>query len=232
MRVSKKIDAVRQEKTMHQERKAVSSRPRIEADYDAVAPAYAKHLASELMHKPFDRSCLDDFAGRWIGRGVVADLGCGPGHVTAYLAAHGVTALGLDISSGMIAEARRMHPSLAFEEGNILTLGKRPSRFAAAVAFYALVHFDDSTLQDALASIRTALAPGGEFLAAVHVGADWLEPEQLWGIPVGLRFRMFEPGRLEAALHSVGFRVLETLQRDPYPGVEYPSQRAYIRATI
>ena len=216
---------------MHKSKKGANSISRIKADYDAVATAYTEHLADELTHKPFDRSCLDAFAGRWKDRGVVTDLGCGPGQVAAYLAARGVTVLGLDLSRGMIAEAKRLKPGLAFEEGDILKLGESPSRFVAAVALYALVHFDDLTLSDALSSIRTALAPGGELLTAVHIGTDWLEPEQLWGIPVRLRFRMFEPGRLEAALRSAGFRVVETQQRDPYPGVEYPSQRVYIRAT-
>lgn len=204
--------------------------PGVEADYDAVAPAYADHLSAELTHKPFDRACLDAFAARWAGRGLVADLGCGPGQVAAHLAAAGAAVVGIDLSAGMVAEARRRHPALAFEQGDMLALDRAPSRFAAAVAFYALVHFDDAALARALAALRIALAPGGELLAAVHLGEGWLAPGQLWGVPVGLRFRMFAPGGLEAALRAAGFRVAGTRERDPYPGVEYPSRRAYVRA--
>ena len=50
--------------------------------YDALAPAYAAHLADELAHKPFDRWLLDRVAGLADGR-PVADVGTGPGHVAA-----------------------------------------------------------------------------------------------------------------------------------------------------
>ena len=38
------------------------------------------------------------------------EVGCGPGHVTAYLAEAGADATGLDLSPGMVAEARRRFP--------------------------------------------------------------------------------------------------------------------------
>jgi SAM-dependent methyltransferase len=48
--------------------------------YDSAAEAYAEHLATELVHKPLDRHLLNRFAEAVAGRGLVADLGCGPGH--------------------------------------------------------------------------------------------------------------------------------------------------------
>ena len=59
------------------------------ATYDLVAPRYAERFVGELDHKPFDRALLERFAARW--RPVAADLpvcdlGCGPGHIGAYLA--------------------------------------------------------------------------------------------------------------------------------------------------
>ncbi len=55
------------------------------ATYDAVAGDYAEHLSGELAAKPLDRALLAAFAElvRTAGIGPVADLGCGPGHVTA-----------------------------------------------------------------------------------------------------------------------------------------------------
>jgi len=54
--------------------------------YDAVAADYAERLGDELAHKPFDRAWLLDLAARVAGRGLIGDVGCGPGHVTAVLA--------------------------------------------------------------------------------------------------------------------------------------------------
>lgn len=199
-------------------------------DYDAIAHAYAGHLADELSGKPLDRAWLDAFADRWQARGPVADLGCGPGGATAYLAARGVDVVGLDLSEGMLAEARRLHPGLCFERADMFALGNEPGRFAAAVAFYALVHLDDPALAHALSAIRRALRPSGELLAAVHLGDGWIRPGEMWGLPVSLGFRMFREGELEAALTAAGYGIEDAAVRDPYPGVEYPSRRAYIRA--
>ncbi len=203
----------------------------ISTDYDAIARSYAERLSGELADKPFDRALLDEFADRWRGRGLVADLGCGPGHVAAYLAARGLDVIGLDLSDGMLAEARRLHPTLRFERADMLALGARPGRFAATVAFYALVHFDEPALAQALSAIHAAVRPGGEMLVAVHLGDGWVRPGSMWGVPVSLAFRMFRERELEAALSTTGFAIKEATARDPYPQVEYPSRRAYVRAS-
>ena len=58
------------------------------AAYDTVAADYAALLRTELAGKPLDRALLGAFAElvRADGNGTVADLGCGPGRVTAYFA--------------------------------------------------------------------------------------------------------------------------------------------------
>src|SRR5262250_1364895 len=82
----------------------------IRDSYDAVARAYAAQLASELSGKPLDRHLLNRFAEEVRGRGLVADLGCGPGHVARYLHERGVTMVGIDLSPGMIAQAEQLNP--------------------------------------------------------------------------------------------------------------------------
>jgi organic hydroperoxide reductase OsmC/OhrA len=83
----------------------VHARATVRASYDRLAAAYAEHVAGELAHKPFDRALLDDLADRVRGAGPVGDVGCGPGHVTAYLRARGVDARGVDLSPEMIDRA-------------------------------------------------------------------------------------------------------------------------------
>ncbi|KAI9009239.1 S-adenosyl-L-methionine-dependent methyltransferase [Hyaloraphidium curvatum] len=199
------------------------------ADYSNLSSAYAEHLSSELDGKPFDRALLDAFAARWAGR-TVADVGCGPGHVAAYLAARGVRAVGLDASEGMVAEARRRHSELQFEIVDLLGLGASPGRFDAAIAFYSLIHFDDEQLARALDALLLCLKPGGELVAAAHLGDAPIRPGEMWGVPVSLDFRMFAEGELERAIASAGFDVVEAQVREPYPGVEHASRRTYVRA--
>src|SRR3954449_10346796 len=68
--------------------------------YDTVAADYADLLHDELAARPPDRAVLAAFA-RLVhadGSGPVADVGCGPGRITAHLAALGVPVRGIDLS--------------------------------------------------------------------------------------------------------------------------------------
>src|SRR6266567_1664375 len=90
--------------------------------YDKVAARYASQFAGELRYKPFDRALLQAFAEQLTAGGMagqVADIGCGPGHVTAHLAELGLTARGIDLSPAMIEIARQAYPHLAFTVGQM-----------------------------------------------------------------------------------------------------------------
>ncbi|GAA3073130.1 hypothetical protein GCM10010464_41530 [Pseudonocardia yunnanensis] len=82
--------------------------------YDAVAGGYAEQFREELASKPPDRALLGWFAELTQAAGPVADLGCGPGSVTAHLNALGVTTFGIDLSPEMVAVARPLHRDLRF----------------------------------------------------------------------------------------------------------------------
>ena len=198
------------------------------ASYDAVAGRYAERLSDELRGKPMDREWLAGFARRLTGP--VADLGCGPGHITAHLAGLGMDVVGLDLSPGMVAHARQAHPRLPFEMADMRRLGDRPGRFAGLLAMYSLIHFDPEALAEALRACHAALRPGGEISVAVHLGEGVLRPADLWGVPVTLDFHLFAPGTMDAALKQAGFQMVESRARPPYPGAEHASRRAYLRA--
>lgn len=108
-------------------------RDAVRRSYDAVAADYAERLGHELAHEPFDRARLLDLATRVGRRGVIGDVGCGPGHVAAFLAAQGADVVGLDLSPAMIEQARARHPACRFEVADLRALGNAPGRFAALV---------------------------------------------------------------------------------------------------
>lgn len=66
--------------------------------YDAVAALYAELVTDMLGTRPLERAMLAAFAELAGGRGPVADLGCGPGHLTAHLRSLGLDVFGLDLS--------------------------------------------------------------------------------------------------------------------------------------
>jgi len=210
----------------------MDSRPETELirSYDRVAAAYAAQLAGELAHKPFDREWLDRFAARVRGHGPVCDVGCGPGHVAAYLHARGVDVLGVDLSPGMVEVALHSHPEIVFRTGDMGALEVADGAWAGVVAFYAIVHLHLGDVTPALRELRRVLQPEGLLLLAFHSGSEVVHRDELFGQPVQLDFQFFEQRDIEAALHEAGFDLLESVVRPPYPEVEYPSHRAYILA--
>src|SRR5499425_935343 len=197
----------------------------IRESYDSVARTYAAHLASELSGKPLDRHLLNRFAEEVRGRGLVADLGCGPGHVARYLHDQGVTMVGIDLSPQMIEEARRLNPELEFRVGDMRKLSLPDASLVGAIAFYSIVHFARDELLTVMGELRRAIALGGLALVAFHVGRDVVHVGELFGAQVNLDFRLHAPADVVAALSVARLAVIEHVEREPYEGAEYLSRR-------
>lgn len=203
-------------------------RERLVASYDAVALEYARRVCGELDGKPLDRALLEEIASRT--RGLVCDLGCGPGHVAQYLHQCGCETVGIDISPAMISEARRRYPGLRFEVADVRSLPHEDGAFSAMVAMYSLINFDASALVAALTEIRRVLVCGGILLVAFHAGNQVIHVEQFFDSPVDLEFHYFQPEEIKGALMQAELDVERVVERDPYPDVEVETRRFYVIA--
>src|ERR687893_415930 len=136
------------------------------ASYDAIAADYANHFDGGPLSKPWDRAVLAGFADivRAAGAGPVADIGCGPGSVTAHLHALGVDAFGIDLSARMVAIARRTHPGLSFREGSMTALDLPDGTLGGVVAWYSTIHIPRERLAHVFTEFHRVLAPGGHAL--------------------------------------------------------------------
>jgi hypothetical protein len=101
---------------------------------------------------------------------------------------------------------------------------------AAIVAFYSIIHFPLSSLGPVFGEMRRVLARGAPLLLAFHVGKESIHLDEWWGRPVALDFLFFDSQSVQAELLKSGFRIVEALERDPYPEVEHQSRRAYLLA--
>jgi len=196
--------------------------------YDEVADEYAAHIGGELANKPLDRALLRVLV-ELAGASPVADIGCGPGHVTAFLAGLGTSAVGIDLSSRMIALGRKDHPEAEFRQGDFLSLPASEGEFGAAVALYSIIHLEPHELCPAFAEVHRTLRPAGPFLVAFHVGSEVRHLDDWWGHEVDLDFRFLEPESVIASLDKAGFVVEATLERASYPA-EVETRRAYVLA--
>jgi SAM-dependent methyltransferase len=196
--------------------------------YATVARAYREHLAHELDGKPLDRAFLDAFAERCRGR--IVDVGCGPGHVAAYLAARGAEVEGIDLSPEMIAEAAASHPGIAFRAADMFVLPHEPASLAGIVAFYAIVHLRSDELVAPFREFARVLAPGGLAAVAFHAGETTIHVDELFGCETSLDFMFHAPAAVERALGEASFVIEARLDREPYPDAEHPSRRTYLLA--
>jgi SAM-dependent methyltransferase len=199
------------------------------AGYAPVAGAYHEHLGHELDGKPLDRAFLDAFVER-TRAGLVLDIGCGPGHVTQYLASRGARAEGGDLSPAMVEQARASYPGLAFREADMFALPYEDASLAGVVAFYAIVHLRTDELAAPLREMHRVLAPGGLLALAFHIGADAVHVDVLFGVPTSLDFFMHKPEDVIAALVAAGFTLEARLDREPYPDAEHPTRRSFLLA--
>jgi ubiquinone/menaquinone biosynthesis C-methylase UbiE len=203
----------------------------IRQDYDRVADEYTRHIYSELQHKPLDRELLTHLARRLEGKGEICDIGCGPGHVARFLRDAGANVFGLDLSAGMLEQARRLNPDITFRQGNMLALDLADASLAGIVAFYAVVNLPRASLPQAFREMARVLQPDGILLLAHHIGEETLHREEWWERPISLDFHLLQPLEVQRDLEAAGLIVEEIIERAPYaPEVEHQSRRAYIFA--
>ncbi len=202
---------------------------RVRSSYDAVAEAYADHLVDELAALPFETWLLDRVLAHAAGRPVV-DAGCGPGHVTAYLAEGGVEALGIDLSPGMVAEAIRRFPGPQFQVGDLRRLARpaTSSGWAAVLGWYSLIHLAASELPDAVAALARPLDPGGWLVLALHAGGEIRRLDSWFDQPVELDVVLHDPAHVVGVVESTGLVDVEWYLRGPMGGRGESSQRLYV----
>jgi SAM-dependent methyltransferase len=202
----------------------------VSTSYDRVAAEYAARIADELAGKPLDRALLHMIAEQVGTLGPIADLGCGPGHITAFLASTGVAVEGIDLSSGMVAHARQRFPALAFRQGDMRSLAVPDTTFGGITAFYSIIHLAPSEFAPTFREWWRVLRPGGYALVAFHSGNTVVHLDTWWDQPVDLDFHFLQEDIVAAALQQAQFSITATVRRAPYPEVEHPSERIYLLA--
>ncbi|MFJ1865681.1 class I SAM-dependent methyltransferase [Streptomyces sp. NPDC088097] len=147
------------------------------AAYDGVVELYASLFAGRLETHPFSRTMIGTFAELVRGTGNLraADVGCGPGHLTAMLDELGLDAFGMDLSPAMVEHARRAHPTLRFDQGRMEALPLADGALGGVLAHYSTIHTPPAELPALMAELGRVLAPGGLLLVSFFA-TDGPEP--------------------------------------------------------
>lgn len=191
-----------------------------------MAGYYAQWIGDELADRPLDRALLAGFAEmvQEADAGPIADIGCGPGRVTAHLDGLGVPAFGIDLSPQMVAQARRAYSDLRFDVGSMLDLDLPDRSLGGIVTWYSIIHVPDEELPRAFAEFGRVLAPGGYVLAAFQVGDEVTHRAEAAGQSVSLDFYLRRPSRVAGMLNEAGFVVQAQVLREPDGGGRFPEK--------
>jgi ubiquinone/menaquinone biosynthesis C-methylase UbiE len=103
------------------------------------------------------------------------DVACGPGWLAAGAAERGATAVGVDFSAAMVAEASRRFPAEEFRQGNAEALPFPDRCFDAVAISFGLMHL--ARPEQALREARRVLGPGGRIGFTV-----WCAPAEAVGL--------------------------------------------------
>ncbi|MFJ5176814.1 class I SAM-dependent DNA methyltransferase [Streptomyces griseoviridis] len=204
--------------------------------YDAMAEEYAARFPDDALDDlPVDRALLHAFVElvRAAGPAPVADVGSGPGHLTARLDALRVPVFGVDLSPRTVALARRTHPGLRFHVGSMTALDLPDATVGGIVALYSLIHIPDGRLTAVLAEFHRVLVPGGQVLLGFQSGSadgttERLHLAERFGHPMDLDYHFRAPETVVGHLTKAGLRLSARVVREALDGESRP--RAYLLA--
>ena len=186
--------------------------------YDAVAPQYAARFVHDLRD--------DDEAQAWLRRfvelvdvaaGPVADLGCGPGQAVAQLTAAGLPTIGVDLSEGLLAQARAALPDADLRVGDLTALDVGDGSLGGIHARYSIIHLPPERLAQVFIEWARTLAPGAPVLISFFASLRSEDHGRPFDHAVATAYELF-PETVGEVLGRAGFAEVEFGSASPIPG--------------
>ena len=178
-------------------------RQRMEAAYDRVAAQYAEQNA---IMPPLLVEAATRFLTRLEPGANILDAGCGDGRHMAWMEAQGLHATGIDISTGMLAQAR-LHVRGELLQMDMCHLTFPSASFAGIWCCASLLHIPKAQAPEVLRQMHRVLIPGG----ILHLGLQEGEGEK-WEVTrfdVERFFARYTLEEAETLLTQAGFSVDE-----------------------
>jgi predicted TPR repeat methyltransferase len=203
----------------------------VQQTFDAIAPHFDQHLTEVLEYRVPERlaeQLLSIAPGR---RYAAVDLGCGTGRMGRALGVAAAPLVGVDLSSGMLAQANRHGSYLALHQAEIAEwLGAcAPLSFDLVTATDVFIYMGD--LEPIFRDVARVLRPDGLFAFSVEatVADDWcLMPSGRYAHSRAYVERLAANEGL-GILHHSGMEIRRGVDGELYvfskPGAEHPIRR-------
>ncbi|MHA0984885.1 malonyl-ACP O-methyltransferase BioC [Kosakonia cowanii] len=146
----------------------------------AVAAAFGRAAQSYARHDELQRLSADCLLAQLgdINPARVIDAGCGPGAMSRYWRAQGCDVTALDLSPGMLAEARQQQSAARYVTGDIEALPLADATFSLAWSNLAVQWCDD--LRQAVGELHRVTEPGGHIAFTTLADGSLPELNQAW----------------------------------------------------
>ena len=141
---------------------------RVSLAYAERAGEYIDALGSIEATAEEDRALIGDWADSVTSR--ILDVGCGPGHWTAWLIAQGHDAEGIDPVPAFIHHAHARFPGVPFRVGQSEQLYVEDASVGGILAWYSLIHTEPGNIPTVLREFARALSPAGSLAMGFFTG--------------------------------------------------------------
>jgi SAM-dependent methyltransferase len=189
--------------------------------YDRIAPAYAErnfNLAFDVEREEFARAIIGNAPAE---RFRILDAGCGPGRDSKWFHERGFQVIGVDLSQGMLAEARRRVPAVDFRQADLRGLDFPDGYFDGIWCCASLLHLPRADVPAVLASFNRLLGHG--FLRlSVKAGQGEEVVDGAYGPDTPREITYFSRCELELLLERSGFDVHRVTEDEPTPMSPHP----------
>ena len=174
--------------------------------YDGLAEYWGK---DKTLH---DWGEVDLFRfSKLVGKGAtVLDLGCGSGVQSKILADLGCEVCGLDLSPGMVAQAKKRVPNAEFVVGDMTKMNFIDGTFSGVYARASFLHIPKKIIPKVLKSVHKILKNDGILYLAVKEGEGEKKiTDRRHGQKVTRFFSFFKEDELVKFLGKAGFEILK-----------------------
>ncbi len=169
--------------------------------YNKIASIYAKYTEDRLMQFQLSR-----FESMLPGKRIL-DAGCGSGRDVEYFMEDGFDAIGVDLSLGLLKEAKKRVPKGKFKKTDFRKMIFKAKTFHGIWSVSSLFHMPKEEVQKALKEFNRVLDDSGVLYISIKrgKGSKEIKKEKYQNEPMTVYF--YEQKEMEDLVCEAGFKI-------------------------
>ena len=173
-------------------------------DYDDIPKDYANEFYGDTSDNEFIDKFLSSLSGD-----KVLDAGCGVGDDCEYMDKKRFKACGIDLSEGMLREAKERYPQGKYIKADMTNIPCSDGFFDGILANCSLIHVPSELIRKALDEFKRVLKPTGKLLLILLEGEGEEMVEEPYRPGTFVYTKFYTAEEIEKLLIDHGFKVDE-----------------------